>query len=190
VVGHGVAAALLMATTRALLRSRAVLPGSLSEVISDVNRQLSWDNKDSGNFVTLFYTLLDAEKRSIRWVRAGHDPALLYDPASDTFRELKGKGIALGVDENAKFYEDQIVGYVDGQILFIGTDGIWEAENDKGQHFGKTNLLRLIRQCRNDSADKIVDKVVRATSKHGQTKPLQDDITMVVVRFGGSDRIH
>jgi sigma-B regulation protein RsbU (phosphoserine phosphatase) len=184
VVGHGISAALLMATTRAMLRSRAALPGSLAEVITDVNRHLSWDNKDSGNFVTLFYTLVDAKQRSIRWVRAGHDPALLYDPASDTFRELHGKGIALGVDKHARFLEDQIVGFFDGQILLIGTDGIWETENDKGQRFGKENLLRVIRQCQQETAERILENIAQATDRFRQGQRIQDDITMVVVRLG------
>jgi sigma-B regulation protein RsbU (phosphoserine phosphatase) len=186
VVGHGISAALLMATTRAMLRSRAALPGSLAEVITDVNRHLSWDNKDSGNFVTLFYTLVDAKQRSIRWVRAGHDPALLYDPASDTFRELHGKGIALGVDKHARFLEDQIVGFFDGQILLIGTDGIWETENDKGQRFGKENLLRVIRQCQQETAERILENIAQATDRFRQGQRIQDDITMVVVRLGAA----
>jgi sigma-B regulation protein RsbU (phosphoserine phosphatase) len=186
VVGHGISAALLMATTRALLRSRAARPGSLAEIISDTNRHLSIDNKDSGNFVTLFYALIDSKQRSIRWVRAGHDPAILYDPLSDTFQELQGKGIALGVDEQAMFLEDQIVGFVDGQILLIGTDGVWEAENKDGQRFGKENLIRVIKQCRHDTAERILENVEKAIDRFRQGQRIQDDITMVVVRLGGA----
>ncbi|MDZ7582987.1 MAG: SpoIIE family protein phosphatase [Deltaproteobacteria bacterium] len=186
VVGHGVAAALLMATTRALLRSRAALPGRPADVITDVNRHLSRDSKYSGNFVTLFYALIDSRARRIHWVRAGHDPAMLYDPVSDAFQELQGKGMALGVDETAQYPEDRFIEFADGQILFIGTDGIWEAQNSEGHFFGKTALRRVIRQSRQRTAEQILEDVIQAIDRFRQTRRIQDDVTMVVVKLGDS----
>jgi sigma-B regulation protein RsbU (phosphoserine phosphatase) len=97
VSGHGVPSALLMATARAFLRQRSDLPGSISRIVSDVNRQLARDVEESGGFMTLFYLVLNAKKHRLSWVRAGHDPAILYDPVADAFEELHGAGVALGV---------------------------------------------------------------------------------------------
>ncbi|MCK4986308.1 MAG: SpoIIE family protein phosphatase, partial [Desulfobacterales bacterium] len=89
---HGIPSALLMASTRAFLRQRSALSGSLADVVSDVNRQLTRDVEDTGRFITLFYLQIDMNNQSLNWVRAGHEPAVLYDPASDRFEELTGEG--------------------------------------------------------------------------------------------------
>ena len=130
VTGHGIAAALIMATVRSLLRSRITQPGTLAEVITDVNRLLCLDTSQTASFMTLFFMLADRVNGKINWVRAGHDPAIIYDTATDSFSELRGSGIALGVDETLVFHEYEYGGWTDGQIIVIGTDGIWEAEND------------------------------------------------------------
>jgi sigma-B regulation protein RsbU (phosphoserine phosphatase) len=83
VSGHGISAALLMATARALIRQRSLMPGSIGEVVSDVNRQLSRDVLETGSFMTLFYLDVDARNNRLAWVRAGHDPALIYNPETD-----------------------------------------------------------------------------------------------------------
>lgn len=90
VSGHGIPSALLMTTARALIRKNATLSDSIANIISDVNQQLWLDVKESGRFMTLFYSVIDGQNKRIRWVRAGHDPAIFYAPESDTFEELKG----------------------------------------------------------------------------------------------------
>ncbi len=182
VAGHGIAPALLMTTVRALLRSRAGHQGSLQQMITDVNRLLCIDTEETGNFMTLFFMLLDSGNREVRWVRAGHEPAIVYDPSRDLFDELHGNGIALGVDETWSFEEHTHEVWTDAQIVLIGTDGIWETENPQGERFGKQRLRKIIRQCRNDSSQEIVQAITDALGNHRQTAPQQDDITLVVVK--------
>jgi sigma-B regulation protein RsbU (phosphoserine phosphatase) len=105
VSGHGIPSALLMASVRSSLRQRASLPGTIAKIISDVNRQLVKDVEDSGQFMTMFFLVLDTATRQLEWVRAGHDPGIVYDPGSDSFSELGGSGMALGV-EAEWVYED------------------------------------------------------------------------------------
>ena len=76
VSGHGISSALLMATVRSSLRQRLSQPGDADGIISDVNRQLAQDVEDSGQFMTLFYLMIDPTKKQLQWVRAGHDPAI------------------------------------------------------------------------------------------------------------------
>jgi sigma-B regulation protein RsbU (phosphoserine phosphatase) len=71
VSGHGVSSALLMATARAFLRQRSGLPGSISQIVSDVNRHLTRDVEESGGFMTLFNLTINAKSRSLSWVRPG-----------------------------------------------------------------------------------------------------------------------
>ena len=146
VAGHGISSALLMVTVRAALRQRAILPGTPAQIITDVNRQLARDVEESGQFMTLFFIVLDPEGRSLGWVRAGHDPALLYDPRRDMFENLKGDGMALGIDASWPFASYSRTAFEEGQILLIGTDGIWEARNRHREMFGKQALRSLLRQ--------------------------------------------
>ncbi len=182
VADHGIAAALLMATTRALLRSRVIQPGSLSEVTGDVNRLLGMDTALSGNFMTLFLLKIDCEAKSIYWVRAGHDAAMLYDAASDTFRDLGGRGMALGVDSRFVYPEYQESICHCRSVILIGTDGIWEAENPQGERFGKERLRQVVRQCHPLPAHDIMEAVFAAIADFRQSSVLTDDITLVVIK--------
>ena len=68
-----------------------------------VNRLLFPDTSDTGDFLTLFYLEFDMARRQLHWVRAGHDPAILFDPHADRFSELTGDGMALGIEEEYEF---------------------------------------------------------------------------------------
>ena len=182
VAGHGIAPALLMTTVRALLRSRIVQPGDLAQIITDVNRLLCIDTSESGNFMTLFFMLMDSDNREVQWIRAGHEPAVVYDPSTDSFSELYGDGIALGVDETWSFQENRQELWSDSRIVLIGTDGIWEAENPQGEGFGKKRLREIIRKHKHQTSQEIVHATTEALAKHRQTAPQQDDITMVVIK--------
>ncbi|ACN13927.1 RsbP [Desulforapulum autotrophicum HRM2] len=183
--GHGVESALLMTTARAFLRMRAAQPGTISEIISEMNNHLVGDILDSGKFMTLFYLSIDPDKRELNWVRAGHDPALIYTPSTGEFEELKGSGLALGVIDGFRYISHQKNDLNNGQIIAIGTDGIWEAINTNGQMFGKKRLRDTIRKYAGESADDILNQVyVELNQFMSGTKP-EDDITLVIVKVEG-----
>jgi sigma-B regulation protein RsbU (phosphoserine phosphatase) len=182
VSGHGIPSALLMATARAFLRLRSSLPGSISSIVSDVNRQLTRDVEGSGQFMTLFYLALDSATRRLRWIRAGHDPAILYHPTNDTFEELKGDGLVLGIDEDWVFEENERVGLETGQILFLGTDGIWEAHNSQGDMFGKEAVRNIIRQNAKASAAEIQEAILSSLKNFQGDGDPEDDVTLVVIK--------
>ena len=183
VSGHGISSALLMATVRSSLRQRASLPGSTAKIISDVNRQLVKDVENSGQFMTLFFLALDTATRQLEWVRAGHDPAMLYDPGSDSFNELSGSGIALGVDAEWIYEDNKKTDFSNGQIIFLSTDGIWEARNKKGEMLGKEPILDAIRHNASSDATQIIDVIFNILDKFIGEVKLEDDITSVVVKM-------
>jgi sigma-B regulation protein RsbU (phosphoserine phosphatase) len=183
VSGHGISSAILMASVRAFLRQRAHLPGSLSRMMSDVNRQLLNDVEDSGNFMTLFYLRLDPSKRCLSWIRAGHDPAIFYNPISDRFNDMHGKGLALGISGQAVFEENERTGLIPGQIIVLATDGVWEACNKEGDMFGKAPLYRIVRQNRNAVAEDILGKCFQALEEFQTGTVREDDITMMVIKI-------
>ncbi len=185
VSGHGISSAILMASVRAFLRQRFHLPGSLSQVMADVNRQLVLDVEDSGSFMTLFYLRVDPQNRCIRWIGAGHEPAILYDPISDKFDKLKGQGPALGITEQAIFEENQKSEITRGQIIVLATDGVWEARNKRGDMFGKKPLYDIIRQNSNATAKDILGKCFQSVEDFQFGTTREDDITMVVIKIVG-----
>jgi len=181
VAGHGVSSALLMATARALIMLRASMPGPAAGIINDVNKQLSLDSHQTGNFMTFFYCELSWTERKVCWVRAGHDPALLYDSDTGEFDELKGHGLALGVDYTFE-YEEFYRTLAPGQIVLIGTDGIWEMHNESGEIFGKDRLKDIIRTNASSTAKQIIAAIYDALDIYRGTKQPEDDITMVVIK--------
>jgi sigma-B regulation protein RsbU (phosphoserine phosphatase) len=183
VSGHGISSALLMTTARALLRQRTSLPGSLREIVGDVNRQLTEDTEDSGQFMTLFYGEINLREKMLHWVRAGHDAAFFYDIQSDSFEVLGGGGLPLGVSANT-VYEQLQRKIRPGQIIVIGTDGIWETHNPQGEMFGKKNLQNIIRAHADRSPRDIIDAVTAALDDFRYPiKARADDITLVLIKI-------
>ena len=182
VSGHGLPSALLMATARGLLRQRVSMHGSLGEIVTDVNQSFGEDVERSGRFMTLFLARIDRQRKKIEWVRAGHDPALLYDPAKETFASLKGKGLPLGVDA-AIPYRESSTAIEDGQVLFIGTDGLWETGNERGELFGKDRLKEVIRENADQTARDILLAVHAAAEEFRDELKQEDDLTIVIVKF-------
>ncbi len=183
VTGHGLFAALLMATSRAFLRSRLTQPGTMAQMISDVNRLIAEDTSETSQFVTLYYLEVDHVQKSLHWIRAGHDPAFLYDPKEKRFSQLGGPGPALGVINDFEFEETQALKYTPGQIIVIGTDGIWETRNPEGQMFGKERVKNIISESASKSAEEIVDTMVQALEDFRKEQKQDDDITLVVIKI-------
>jgi sigma-B regulation protein RsbU (phosphoserine phosphatase) len=181
--GHGVDAALLMTTARAFTRTRAVQPAGPSVVVANINRDLSLDMGESGSFMTLFYMEIDPAGRTARWVRAGHEPALLYCPVRDQFEELTGTGLPLGVDKDACYAEQTLPVLHPGTLLALGTDGIWEARNPEGRFFGKARFRDILRREAACSAQDMVTAVFDEISRFCRGMPYQDDVTLVVIKI-------
>jgi sigma-B regulation protein RsbU (phosphoserine phosphatase) len=183
VSGHGIPSALLMAAARSSLRQRVLIGGEIADIVSDVNRQIARDVEDSGRFMTLFYCEIDAQKRSVKWVRAGHDPAIFYDPHKDIFEELKGAGMALGVDENWTYAQDHKAGLETGQIIVLATDGIWEAHNAIGEMFGKDAFYEVICRHAGKRANQILEAVYAELEDFQRGVEPEDDVTLVVIKI-------
>jgi sigma-B regulation protein RsbU (phosphoserine phosphatase) len=131
----------------------------------------------------LFCLLLDKSSRSIRWVRAGHDPALVYDPRKKVFHELQGKGVALGIDASHTFQENRLESLDPGAVLLLGTDGIWETQNKKGEKFGKDRLKTIVQQHSGSPSQEMAQAVITALECFREDLKQQDDITLVIVKL-------
>jgi serine phosphatase RsbU (regulator of sigma subunit) len=184
VTGHGIPSALLMTTARAFLRERIKAPGSTADIMTDVNRHLARDVDGTNRFMSMFYCEIDGLGRSVCWTRAGHDPALIYTPGSDAADELAGPGfpLPLGVMESAVYAEGRR-DLETGQVIVIGTDGIWEARSPQGEYFGKNRLMELIKCHADRSARGMARAVIEALDAFRHPRPPEDDATLVVIKI-------
>lgn len=184
VSGHGVASALLMTTARALLRVHTECTRiSASRRVSQVSNLLAQDIHGTGQFMTLFYLEIMLDSDTVRWVRAGHDPAIVYLPEQKEFTELRGKGLPLGVIERFEYEESEVDLTQQGTIILLGTDGIWEArKGGYGDLYGKDRVRELIRKHASKSAEEIRDYVLEAVEAWQKNVPNADDVTLVVIK--------
>jgi sigma-B regulation protein RsbU (phosphoserine phosphatase) len=182
VADHGIPSALLMTTARAFLRQRTSRSGELDQVVSDVNRQLTRDVEDSGRFMTLFICEIDRSNQVIHWVNAGHDPAMIYDQQSGNFEELAGHALPLGVSEVSAYQKFQKE-IKPGQIVMMGTDGIWEAQKPQGEMFGKERFKEIIRNNAGRPAKDILQLVIKEVDRFCHPLEKADDVTLVVTKI-------
>jgi sigma-B regulation protein RsbU (phosphoserine phosphatase) len=99
----------------------------------------------------------------------------------DSFDELKGQGVPLGFDDSIE-YDSFQRSIEPGQVIVIGTDGIWEMRNNSGEMFGKEALMEIIRNNHTASARQIVDTVIEALEQFRGDEAPEDDITLVVIK--------
>jgi sigma-B regulation protein RsbU (phosphoserine phosphatase) len=171
-----------MATARALLISHVNRPGTPADQMNIINRHLAQDTS-GGRFMTLFYLIIQMPERKLQWVSAGHDPALLYDPSDDRVSRLSGGGIPLGLDGQWQYEQPEPTVAKPGQIIAIGTDGIWEAKNTHDEMFGKDALREVIQGHATESARDICTAVTDAVKTFRGKRPQLDDITLVVIKM-------
>ena len=172
-----------MTSARTFLRMRSSQPGSIAQIVNEMNRHLLRDVLDTGRFMTLLYMTIDTDNGHVRWVRAGHDPAILYDPVQDKFEELKGVGVALGLDEKFAYEENLKTELTSGQIIAIGTDGIWESFNRDGEMYGKERFNSIIHKNANAEANDILNAIYKDLDSFTSGLKPDDDITLVVIRI-------
>jgi sigma-B regulation protein RsbU (phosphoserine phosphatase) len=181
VSGHGIGAALLMAAARSSLRVNFRHHGiDLGLLFSEINRDLVRDT-GADKFVTLFLGVLDDNSRSLTWAAGGHDPAVWYHAERDAIEELPNTGMLMGMFEEARFERAGPVHLKPGDVVAIGTDGIWESRDPEGNFFGKERFYEAIRRT-SGSAEDICSAVMKKVGDFCRSAPRQDDITLVVLK--------
>ena len=180
VSGHGISAALLMASIRGIMQTEVKHCGcDLVLLMDSLNRQVIKDTADD-KFVTLFHGILDDRTRSFIWSAAGHEPAVWYHERQ--MKELPNTGMPIGVMADAVFEQAGPVILAKDDVLVIGTDGIWEARNEHHEFFGKERFYRIIHQHTSDSAERICQAVIQEVTAFIGTGARTDDITLVVIK--------
>jgi len=183
IAGKGIAAALLMATLQANLRSqRAFALDQPQRFLRSVN-QLFYENTADSAYATLFFADYDDQAGCLRYANCGHPPALLLR-SDNSLERLGATATVLGLFEewDCSIDERQLFS---GDILALYTDGITESFNDAEEEFGEQRLIEALRRHRELSSPAllaaIVDEVLRF-SPHEQ----HDDVTLIVAKCRGN----
>jgi PAS domain S-box-containing protein len=180
VCGHGFDAALIMALTRASMRSFATLGTDVGEVLGRVNRAIVGD-LEANRYVTMLLVRIDVESGTATYASAGHVPGVLLDGSEGIDCTLDSTGMPLGLFVDATFATRQCrLG--PQQILVLGTDGATETLDSHGAEFGRTGVIDYVRAHANDTAHDIAAGIYGATRSFAGLVPQQDDITSVIVK--------
>src|SRR5688572_3097584 len=153
VSGHGFDAALIMALTRAYMRSFATLGMDVGEVLGRVNRAIVGD-LEANRYVTMLLVRLDVEAGTVTYASAGHIPGVLLDGSEGIDCTLDSTGVPLGLFTDATFVTRQCR-FGPRQILVLGTDGATETLDAQGADFGRNGVIQYVRTHANDSAHDI-----------------------------------
>jgi serine phosphatase RsbU (regulator of sigma subunit) len=182
VTGHGIGAALLMASGRAVLRTHAQRGEAPGALLALVNEALAKD-ATSGRFMTLFYGVLDPATGTLTYANAGQGGCFARRAADGRFESLPAGAPPLGVVPGLAFPEVAVTGLARGDLLVLATDGIYETVDAAGDLFGYDRLNAAVASVAGEPAQRVAAAVVAAAASHRGAGPQADDITLVVARL-------
>lgn len=179
VSGKGVPAALLMSATAAALRLEANHERNMLEQVDRLNTGIL-SVSDADRFVTLIIAEIDAEKRTIRYVNCGHNPALLFRAQTGAVSLMNSScpPIGLSPEELCDLASENLM---PGDVVVFYTDGVTEAENRLGEEFGMERLSAAVRRGPSLSAEDLMTNIYNAAAEFC-SDAFGDDVTILVVK--------
>lgn len=177
--GKGIAAALMMASVQASLRTAALFAADhLAALLRVVNLQ-AYASSLADRYATLFYGVLDRTAHTLRYVNAGHNPPLVLHP-DGSFTWLEPGGPPIGLFPDASWHEG-LVHLCPGDLVIAYTDGVTEAFDAFGAEWGVDGLLAAAQAHQTRSADRLVQSIFDCL-EHFSGGSLHDDATLSVLR--------
>ena len=179
----GAAAALFMAISKSLIKARAGMGGSTSEILEYVDNMISEKNSE-GMFVTVWFAIIDLETGHVDVCNAGHDyPAIMK--ADEGYSITKTvHGPPLGFIPGAKFVSYEFT-LEPGDRIFLYTDGVNEAKRSDGERFGIERLVDVLNENKESTCKDTVKNVGYAIKEFVGDEPQFDDITMLSFTYEG-----
>jgi len=186
VTGHGVGPALLMAETRAYLRTLAMNATDVGEILTRTNHALA-DDVDLERFVTLFLAKLDPRTQSLIYASAGHPTGYVLDASGGLKALLKRTGVALGAPPSAPYSAGPTIPLVAGDIVLLLTDGVEEATSPDNDFFGVERIVDVVRAHTQQTAQEILQALDNAVRDFAQDEPQLDDMTVAIAKVNTAE---
>ena len=190
VSGKGVPAALFMVIAKTMLKNSALVMkdmNELSAVVARTNDQLC-QNNDAMMFVTAFMGILELSTGRFNYVNAGHNPPLVYRRQENRYEYLQVKrNFVMGGMEDM-VYQSEHLELNAGDKLFLYTDGITEALNEKQELFGDARLLQALNTAKllnADSSEELLAGLKECLAAYVGSAEQSDDMTMLAVSYNG-----
>ena len=181
VSGKGIPAALFMAVSRTVIRTKGIGCLNTEEVMTQSNNMLSEDSVNS-MFVTVFYGVINVETGAIDYVNAGHNPPYIVH-ADGTFEQLpKADNIVLGVMDDIHYYKHTLQ-LNPGDSLVMYTDGVTEAFNEEFVEYTEARLEAILPTFGSKSCEEICKSINEDVKNHTKDAPQSDDITTIVLKI-------
>ena len=181
VSGKGIAAAVLMASIQASLRSQVVRPpDSLAAMMGDFNKAVySFSTEDK--YSTLFCGMVDASNSKLTYVNAGQVRPMLVRYATGEVERLDAGGLPVGLLEVSEYEQGEVL-LQPGDAVLCFSDGISEAMNPEEAMWDEFEVEQVVRSCRGVMAQEMIDRLVAATDEFAGNAEQADDMTVIAIR--------
>ncbi len=184
VSGKGIAAAMYANMAKILLKEKVRFDQDPMGLLCQLNTSLQ-NEFQPNSFITVSYILLDSINSTIAYTSAGHEPLILVKKNEKSVRELKPSGYPLCA-VSAESFKNRIAKEScrldKGDILFLYTDGLTDAFNERGEQFGADRLLEIFLESKNMSAKAAADNVIQTVSSFQGNTEQSDDMTLIVLK--------
>ncbi|MCP4023283.1 MAG: serine/threonine-protein phosphatase, partial [Desulfobacteraceae bacterium] len=181
VSGKGVTAAMFMGVSRTLLRFTALQGLSADKVLSHVNDLLCVDNEIC-MFVTVIYGVLNIKTGELSYANGGHNPPVRKKAGSPIEILPRTKGIALGIMDDSDFEQGQ-ARLEPGDLLYLYTDGMPDAENEAHVFFSEDRLMDELGKMEENTPEFVVNRTYKIVTDHVAAGPQFDDMTQLAIQF-------
>jgi serine phosphatase RsbU (regulator of sigma subunit) len=180
VSGKGLPAALLMSATAASVQLEANNDRDILQIVRRLNTGIR-SVSDGEHYVTLLLAEIDAQKRTVRYVNCGHNPALLFQARTDTVSHMESSYPPVGLfrDDPREFGSVELCA---GDVMVFYTDGVTEAENRVSEEFGLERLSAVLKIGATLSAENLMTRIYAAAAYFSQEVGFRDDVTILVVK--------
>lgn len=181
VSGKGIAAALLMAVCKTLLKATAYKGLSTDTVLAEVNNILV-DESPANMFITVFFGVLDTRSGAFEFSNGGHNNPYLISSDGD-LKELKSiGGLLLGAMKDVE-YESSVTILNPGESIFFYTDGITEAFNNKDEEFEVERLCTSLQRKNSKTSEELVNCIISDVREFTNGIDQSDDITCLALKY-------
>ncbi len=180
VSGKGVPAALFMASAKIILQNCIRDNQSLSDALFTANKVL-YEKNEADMFVTVWAGVLDLQNGNLTYVSAGHNPPVLIRGGNTEFLKTKNGFVLAGLG-NVKYKEADLQ-LMEGDTLFLYTDGVTEASTKENELYGNDRLLACLAECTGAGVQAVLESVKESVDGFVQDNEQFDDITMLCLKW-------
>ena len=181
VSGHNIGSALIMAETRTFIHAKLNDIEQPADMLVSLNDYFLKDLDRSDLFVTMFYLQYNPKHKTLTYSNAGHNSPIIWRKQTETIETIDAEGLIFGIKKDVTF-EQKVTTLNNGDVVFLYTDGIVEAENHNHEFFGLDRLISLLEESIDMDPQELIDHIMNQVRIFTGVRHFNDDITMVVMK--------